>query len=294
MIIQNNVYLCYALIMLSVMEKSSKNIASSVSLPFGYLCLITMIKATGDAPLLKVMKEEIFVAITGYERSYAISNYGRVKSLPKAWVVNETLTATRKERIRKLSIDKDGYYKVNLWNKCKNKRFLVSRLVALHFIPNPLNLPQVNHKDGKKLNNYEENLEWITGQGNIQHAFDNGLINVSKGEDHCHAILKNDDIQKIYELLNKGLTQKQVSKIIGITSIEKIVLEESWKHIGIDFSKFRRKTPSSNYKCVYYCPRNDSKQWAARTRIKGKDYFLGYFNEEIEAHNTYQNFINKL
>lgn len=108
---------------------------------------------------------EIWVDITGYEGLYQISNLGRVKSLEK-----KAGLSNRKEKILKQHLDKDGYVKVYL---CKNSkvRFLsVHRLIAEAFIPNPNDLPQINHKDENKQNNKIENLEWCSCKYNINYG----------------------------------------------------------------------------------------------------------------------------
>lgn len=70
----------------------------------------------------------------------------------------------------KLSINKDGYYVVNLKIDNKYKTYNVHRLVALHFISNPNNLPIVNHKDENKLNNKVENLEWCDYEYSVNYG----------------------------------------------------------------------------------------------------------------------------
>lgn len=99
------------------------------------------------------MKEE-FKDIKGYEGLYQISNLGRVKSL--------NYRHTGREKILKLKIDKDGYLLICLYKNGKQKFFTIHRLVAEEFIPNPNNLPQVNHKNEIKDDNRMENLEWCT------------------------------------------------------------------------------------------------------------------------------------
>lgn len=74
-------------------------------------------------------------------------------------------------------VNKGGYLYVNLYNENGRKTKKIHRLVAEAFIPNTDNLPQVNHKDGNKLNNHVENLEWCDAGYNARHAVDNGLTN---------------------------------------------------------------------------------------------------------------------
>jgi hypothetical protein len=80
------------------MENLTKNITPPVLSHHGEFAPIQIIKAAGGVPLLNPMKEEVFVAINGYEGSYEISNYGRVKSLTKSWMANGNLLI-RKGRI---------------------------------------------------------------------------------------------------------------------------------------------------------------------------------------------------
>ena len=89
---------------------------------------------------------------------YEVSNYGDVRNKKKGTEI-------------KGSIDKDGYPRVLITNK-EGKRVtrFRHRLAAIAFLPNPDNLPQVNHKDENKLNNNVENLEWCTGQYNLTYG----------------------------------------------------------------------------------------------------------------------------
>lgn len=113
--------------------------------------------------------EEIWASINGSGNRYEISNRGRIAILLK------------KGRVyKKLFLSQHGYLTTSLRINSKLKNFLVHRLVAEYFIPNPENKRQVNHKNGIKTDNNIENLEWVTPSENIQHAYDKGLI-VKKG-----------------------------------------------------------------------------------------------------------------
>lgn len=97
------------------------------------------------------MREE-WRPLVGYEGLYEVSNRGNMKSL--------NYRRTGKEGILKAVKDKDGYLRVQLWKDGKRKMYAVHRLVAQAFLPNPNNLPIINHKDENKQNNKVENLEW--------------------------------------------------------------------------------------------------------------------------------------
>lgn len=92
--------------------------------------------------------------VKGYEGLYEVSNLGRVKSL--------NYHRTGVEKILKPSNVGNGYLFVHLSRNGKHKFFLVHRLVAIAFIPNPKGLPEVNHIDEIKTNNCVENLEWAS------------------------------------------------------------------------------------------------------------------------------------
>lgn len=104
--------------------------------------------------------QEIWKDIKGFEGKYQVSNYGNVKSL--------NYRHTGKEQLLKPILQNNGYFCVMLYKP--NKRFLIHRLVAEAFIPNHDNLPQVNHKDEDKTNNYVVNLEWCTNKYNLNYG----------------------------------------------------------------------------------------------------------------------------
>lgn len=100
------------------------------------------------------------VALPGYE-TYKIDSNGLVRSPSgktlKSW------------------IDNKGYFMVSLGGRNNKRTIGVHRLLALTFVPNPDNLPEVNHIDGNKQNNDLNNLEWVTHGDNMRHAYDTGL-----------------------------------------------------------------------------------------------------------------------
>ncbi len=148
------------------------------------------------------MINEIWKDVKGYEGLYQVSNLGRAKSLGRKNCSNICL----KDKILNPSLDhKNGYKRVCLCRNNNEKRVGIHRLVAEVFIPNPENKPCVNHKDGNKLNNRVDNLEWCTAKENNQHAIKTGLVDIEKRKNIMREIGKRN-----YK--NNGKKIKQYSK----------------------------------------------------------------------------------
>lgn len=164
---------------------------------------------------------EIWSKIEGYE-DYEISSFGNVKS-NKFW-------NGKKDTILKIN-NAPPYSGVNLCKDGKIKRFSVHRLVAMVFIPNPLNLPQVNHRDGNKKNNRVENLEWVTAKENNDHAVLTGLWDC-RGE-NCHtAKVDRGKVELIRDLYKKGGTSCRIlGREFGISAfaISQIINNKTWR-----------------------------------------------------------------
>lgn len=124
---------------------------------------------------------EVWKQIIGYNNTYYVSNYGNIKSKGKIGKLPTGGNFKIKEKILKPSITNWGYQRVVLQLNGIRKHVKVHRLVALYFLENPENKPEVNHKDGNKLNNHVDNLEWVTPKENEQHAYLLGLKVNKKG-----------------------------------------------------------------------------------------------------------------
>ena len=102
--------------------------------------------------------------VGGTEGFIEVSNKGRVRSLLRG-----------EPYVLKTSKDGKGYHRLRVTIQRRKLSFKLHRIVAMAFLENPDNLPQVNHKDGNKDNNSVDNLEWISNRDNARHAIENGL-----------------------------------------------------------------------------------------------------------------------
>lgn len=117
------------------------------------------------------LQSEIWKPVVGFGGYYEVSNLGRVRSVGRA-------DSSGKFRRAKLLTHKNSaerYISISLYVDGVTVNKMIHRMVAEAFIPNPDNLPQVNHKDGDAHNNRADNLEWVTPAENIKHCIDTGL-----------------------------------------------------------------------------------------------------------------------
>lgn len=113
--------------------------------------------------------KQVWKDIQGFEGLYEVSNFGNVRSLKYG-----------KIKYLKPADDGNGYYFVNLSKNGIVKNFKIHRLVANAFIPNPNNLPQINHKDEDKTNNKANNLEWCNNQYNTRYSNSKQVMGISE------------------------------------------------------------------------------------------------------------------
>lgn len=154
---------------------------------------------------------------------YLISNQGRIKVKSRLiWNSVNKSYSTRKGRILTPNNNNSKrYWRIAIpsitGNKLSRKHYAIHRLVAEAFLPNPKNLPQVNHIDGNKDNNKVTNLEWCDQSYNITHALANGLISRKNQSANCHLRkLKPEEVSFIKSEFAKLLLLKEVIKCIFV------------------------------------------------------------------------------
>jgi hypothetical protein len=124
-----------------------------------------------------------------------------------------------------------------------SKRVALHRLVAITFIPNPDNLPQVNHIDGNKSNNAASNLEWVSAKDNTLHAIKMRLRHKTPGGKDCPATKWSESIiRRICELLSEGkYSTGEIAKITGTNRqlVTSIATKKTWVEISNEYPNIK-------------------------------------------------------
>ncbi len=174
--------------------------------------------------LRNIRVEEEWRDILGYEGIYSVSNTGLVRRVKGKWSSGRILKQH----------DMKGYRHVSLCKQGKCKGYIVHRLVAQTFIPNPNNHPMVNHRNGDKKCNLVYNLEWCTHQQNVDHSiYVLGFSNA--GSSHPRAKLSDLDVLSIRQAEKRntyGYTKKLALKYgVSASLIRDIWRRRAWPHI---------------------------------------------------------------
>lgn len=114
---------------------------------------------------------EEWMDVVGYEGHYMVSNFGRIKALKRAIIHGRSGSITMPERILSQKLRNDGYNEVNLALDKKHTSTSVSICVGIHFLSNPENLTEINHKRGIKTDNRFHQIEWSTPSDNMLHSY---------------------------------------------------------------------------------------------------------------------------
>lgn len=167
--------------------------------------------------------------IPGYEGFYVVSNLGRVRSLPRMVSGKSGSMRSLPSRIRKCTLDTNGYPQAGLYRNGKRRLINVHRLVATAFISPPPEGMEINHKDGNKANNVVSNLEWVTHRQNMEYAYAGGLL-TTRGEQHPNSYIKEKDVRHIRRT---NMTVPQIVEAYGYpraTAFD-IMARRTWHHV---------------------------------------------------------------
>lgn len=182
------------------------------------------------------MEKEIWKDVVGYEGMYQVSNIGGVRSLRFSYPWRGSIRFNNPKTLSPYK-DSHGYLQVDI----RGRAFLVHRLVALAFIPNPNNYRCVNHKDENPRNNRVDNLEWCTHKYNVAYSQEKTTRRVI--ETHGRRVYRIDlttgerfDYPYIKAVIMDGFSPKEVSAVCS----------------GLYAKKVKNKTPHKYRNNLWY------------------------------------------
>lgn len=180
-------------------------------------------------PMRAKLAKERWKPVAGFP--YEVSNQGQVRSLPRKIAAAGRGERSMKGRLLKGRPNARGHLRVQLCADGVVQDFLVSRLVATYFVPNPRGLPMVRHKDFDRANNAASNLEWCGHADNIERAVEAGrftaLVSPSRAK-----ILDAKTAQAIYEMRESGLPFPDIVTLfdLGTEAVMNVCHDQSWRH----------------------------------------------------------------
>ena len=180
--------------------------------------------------------KEVWKDISGYEGYYQVSTSGNVRSKTRKVYNPRYGEQLRLGKMLSPAINKNGYVQVGLSKNGIRKSLKVHSLVAKAFLKEITGKKEVNHKDGNKLNNHIDNLEWCNRSENVLHAFRSGLKTKPKGAKNGQSKITSKEvleIRSIYKGRGNGPSLDKIAEMynLGRSQVTRIVKRQSWGHI---------------------------------------------------------------
>lgn len=174
------------------------------------------------------MSLEKVLPASRYEETHLVSSNGQI--FRKTHIGKY---GTRRGRWLKPQHDRNGYIHVLIGAPRVTKK--LHRIIAETFIPNPDNLPVINHIDGVRDNNSIDNLEWCTQSHNVKHSFITGAHIPKKGTEQWRAKLNQVKVNEIRVMLNDGVPQYTIAEQFSVNQsvISRIKNNKAWRHLNV-------------------------------------------------------------
>jgi hypothetical protein len=181
-----------------------------------------------------MISTEIWKPVLGYEGFYEISSLGRVRSVKRTIIRKNGCPQTIRERMLKTDHDGSPYLHTSLSIGGAVKTKSVHALVAEAFIPNPMKLPEVNHKDTNKRNNSIKNLEWMTRSEQQIHARGFGLGPENVGSRNGQSKFNEQSAAECRERFLMGESLRGLASSFGVhvEVVRSLVKRRTWRHVA--------------------------------------------------------------